>query len=318
MGAAGLFAVNIWGRRWSHCTRCTRLPNTFAHETHSHYPKMTNAPHILFHLTGLSEDRLAEVTAMLMAEGCEGIVETAEGADAFVPADSEAVPTISTLLTDLQVPHTQETIAPANWNAEWEASYAPVRVGDALLIRAPFHLDAGDAQVMIELEPKMSFGTGHHETTRLVCQLLLGTAVEGLDVIDMGCGTGVLGILALKLGARNVIGIDVDEWAIENTRENVLRNHVAPFEAILGDVRKMAQLQCHVLLANINRNILLADMLAYAAAVLPGGMLLVSGFYVEDAPAVLAAAESAGFHHVEQLTENRWAALRFARQNLSE
>ena len=176
-----------------------------------------------------------------------------------------------------------------NWNAVWESNFPPVDVEGRLLIRAPFHEPAPAGVMEVVVMPKMSFGTGHHATTWLVSRAVLDLGVAGRRGLDMGSGTGVLSIVAAKCGAAHVDAVDIDDWADANCRENIASNGVADrIEPMLGDVRRIAGRHYGFILANINRNILTADMPAYAAALEPGGDLVMSGFLEQDVPAIVA------------------------------
>jgi ribosomal protein L11 methyltransferase len=198
-----------------------------------------------------------------------------------------------------------------NWNEAWEKQYEPVRIDQQVTIRAPFHPPAHAGDLDLVIEPKMSFGTGHHPTTTLMIRLLLKGSVRGRTVLDLGCGSGVLGILASRLGASRVTGIDIDEWAVENSRENCQRNRVDNMEIEMGDARAIGGRQFDCVLANINRNILVKEMPAITRALNPGGRLLISGFLQQDLPVIRDSGEAAGLVYEEQVTENEWAAVSF-------
>ena len=198
------------------------------------------------------------------------------------------------------------SIEPQNWNALWESNFTPVEVDGRLTIRAPFHAPAAtEAEVVIM--PKMSFGTGHHATTCLMASGLLDRDVTGLRGLDMGSGTGVLAIVAALRGAETVDAVDIDDWADANCRENIASNGVADrIEPMLGDVRRIAGRHYGFILANINRNILTADMPAYAAALEPGGDLVMSGFLEQDVPAIVACAGELGLRPVATAAREGW------------
>ena len=204
-----------------------------------------------------------------------------------------------------------------NWNEEWERQHQPVLVeaenGKRIWVRAPFHEHRNDVDYEIEIEPKMSFGTAHHATTYMRLSYLAELPLEGRRVLDMGCGTAVLGILAKMRGANYVEGIDVDEWAFNNALENVQRNAVE-MTIRIGDAALLAERQdkFDLVIANINRNILLNDMAAYAAVMNQGGTLLLSGFYESDIPALQQYAITLGLQLRHTKTRQSWAALRLA------
>lgn len=199
------------------------------------------------------------------------------------------------------------SIETQNWNALWESNFPAVDVEGRLLILAPFHDPAPDGEPEVVVMPKMSFGTGHHATTWLMSRAVLDLGVAGRTGLDMGSGTGVLAIVAAKCGARHLDAVDIDDWADANCRENIAANGVADrIEPMLGDVRRIAGRRYDFILANINRNILTADMAAYAAALLPGGDLVMSGFLAADVEAIEAAAAREGLLPVARAERDGW------------
>ena len=202
-----------------------------------------------------------------------------------------------------------------NWNALWESNFEEVLVADRVAIRAPFHAPHPEfGSLDIVIMPKMSFGTGHHSTTRLMVEMLLGMDVEGRQGLDMGSGTGVLAILAAKLGAATVDAVDIDDMADESCRENAVTNGVAEkVHPILGDVRSVASGKYDFIVANINRNILLRDMPAYVGMLNDGGVLVMSGFLEEDIAAIAERAESLGMAAGRQKRDGGWVALEFVK-----
>lgn len=197
-----------------------------------------------------------------------------------------------------------------NWNALWESNFTPVDVDGRIHIRAPFHPEAPAGELEVVIMPQMSFGTGHHATTCLMASLLTDLELEGREGLDMGSGTGVLAIVAAKRGAAHVDAVDIDEWADANCRENILRNGVGEcITPLLGDVRRIAGRTYDFIAANINRNILAGDLPAYAAALRPGGDLLMSGFLEADIPIIRAAAEQAGLRFIGSRLRDGWAAV---------
>ena len=194
-----------------------------------------------------------------------------------------------------------------NWNALWERNFPPVDVEGRLRIRAPFHDPAPDGELEVVVMPKMSFGTGHHATTWLVSRAVLDLGVAGRAGLDMGSGTGVLSIVAVKCGALHVDAVDIDDWADANCRENIAANGVADrITPLLGDVRRIAGRRYGFILANINRNILLADLPSYAAALERGGDLVMSGFLEADVPAIVSRAKELGMELVETASREGW------------
>jgi ribosomal protein L11 methyltransferase len=204
-----------------------------------------------------------------------------------------------------------EHIADQNWNAVWESQYDPVLIDNRCMVRAPFHPQQSGVEFDIVIMPKMSFGTAHHETTKQMIQYLLGIQVSGKSLLDMGSGTAVLAILARMKGASPVTAIDNDEWAFNNALENVQSNNFADIEVVLGDSSSLAGKKYDIILANINRNILLNDIPAYRASLNPGGKLFMSGFYSEDLPLIEAKANESGLSIMSKRIENNWTAACF-------
>ncbi|MFN3529929.1 MAG: 50S ribosomal protein L11 methyltransferase [Bacteroidia bacterium] len=199
-----------------------------------------------------------------------------------------------------------------NWNAVWESQYEPVFIDDFVCIRAPFHGSYEGFEHELVIEPKMSFGTGHHGTTAGIIRLMKTLEFKDKAVLDMGCGTGVLGILAAKLGAAKVIGIDIEGWAVENSLENTSRNEVA-MEVILGDASKITGI-FDVILANINRNIIQRDLQIYARHLKKNGIMVCSGFYTEDVDIIRESATLNSFIFERESSENNWATVLFTKQ----
>jgi ribosomal protein L11 methyltransferase len=199
-----------------------------------------------------------------------------------------------------------------NWNEVWESQYEPVNIDAWVHIRAPFHpLPAANFEHVLEIMPKMSFGTGHHGTTAGILRSMAAHDFKGKRVLDMGSGTGVLGILAAKMGATQVCGIDIEAWAVENAQENAARNGVS-MEVLLGGKELIAG-PFDVILANINRNIIVDQLPHYAQALVPGGLLFCSGFYEHDIDIIRQNAALNGFEFVQQNIENQWANIVFSK-----
>lgn len=203
-----------------------------------------------------------------------------------------------------------EEIEQVNWNKEWEKNFEPIDVDGSCHVRAPFHPKT-DAQYDIVIEPKMSFGTGHHETTHMMIQHLLETDVKGLKTLDMGCGTAILAILAEMKGAAPIDAIDIDHWCYLNSIENAERNSCHQITVLHGDAALLVGKKYDMIIANINRNILLNDMEQYAACLNKGGILLLSGFYTEDIPFIDAACTKNELTYVKKFERNHWVSLKY-------
>ena len=202
-----------------------------------------------------------------------------------------------------------------NWNALWESNFEPVDVDGRVLIRAPFHSPSESAEFEVVIMPKMSFGTGHHATTKMMVQMILDSQLEGLHGLDMGSGTGVLAIAACKCGAKSLDAVDIDDFAYENCIENLATNGVSErVVPMLGDVRAIEGRHYDFILANINRNILLGDMDAYLRTLNVGGELFISGFLDADVEAMCRAIEAKGMHLHHTKHIGGWAALSFVKE----
>lgn len=213
----------------------------------------------------------------------------------------------------VKVDYSVALIEAQNWNALWESNYSPVLIAERCYVRAPFHVHRDDVDYEIVIEPKMSFGTAHHETTSQMVEYLLDEPLEGKSVLDMGAGTGVLAILSRMRGANPVTAIDNDEWAYENNIENNERNNVADIKVILGDASALNDTMCFdVIFANINRNILLRDIPAYVKVLKKSGVIFFSGFYEgEDLEAIKAKCAECGLTYLSHKVKNRWTAAKF-------
>jgi ribosomal protein L11 methyltransferase len=247
--------------------------------------------------------------------GFDSFVDTEEGLAAYVPSNDFSEDSLKQLLQDYEgnfkVEYKIKEVPAQNWNSEWEKNFSPVEINEQCVIRAPFH-EPFKVKYEIIIEPKMSFGTGHHQTTALMANAMLEPGFKGIvgkRVLDMGCGTGVLAILAAKIGAGEVMAIDNDEWAYSNTLENIGVNDENSIKVALGDAKLLEGREFDSILANINRNILLRDMPAYADALAEGGNLLMSGFFVTDIELLKEKAASLGLEPVDQNTRENWALL---------
>ena len=226
------------------------------------------------------------------------------------------------VMPEVAISYTIEEVEPKNWNETWEnEGFDPIFIGDRCVIYdarrlSPTPLSSLMAPLRIGIEAQMAFGTGTHETTRLMVAQLLDAQLSGKRVLDCGCGTGILGIAASKLGAEEVVAYDIDEWSVENTRHNAALNGVENLQVLHGDSRVLSHVSgvFDLVLANINRNILLADLPHFADVLSSSGQLLLSGFYQEDAPLLVAEAERNGLQLLRKAGENGWACLVFGRK----
>lgn len=259
--------------------------------------------------------------ARLAGIGYEGFEYTENGFTAYIPErdfDTTAIEglELAESAPACRVEWTTEEVKERDWNKEWEEHFTPITVEGRIVVRAGFHPAVPDMEYEIIIEPKMSFGTGHHATTALMLGSILELKEElaGKRVLDMGCGTGILSIMASKAGASDITGIDIDEWAYNNAGENILLNRCTNIRIKIGDASLLAaEAPFDLILANINRNILLADMERYVARLIRGGQLVMSGFYTEDLPLIRQKAEALGLTYRGHKTEQNWVAATFLR-----
>ena len=246
--------------------------------------------------------------------GFESFVETENGVTAYIQKtdwNAEILADVFVLNSDeFLIEYNQNEVPQTNWNAEWEKNFSPIQVDDLVSIRAPFH-ENPNLKYDIVIEPKMSFGTGHHETTHMMVQHLLQLDLENKKVLDMGCGTGILAIFAEMKGAKPLDAIDIDNWCYENSVENVTRNNCENISVYEGDATLLVDKKYDVIIANINRNILLMDMKVYTNCLQEGGILLLSGFYEQDIPVIDAEVIKYGLKLEKFIQRNNWVALKY-------
>ncbi|WP_298952499.1 50S ribosomal protein L11 methyltransferase [uncultured Nonlabens sp.] len=249
--------------------------------------------------------------AQLGEVGFESFIETETGIKAYVLKITDTpiiLNTVDIMNNDLcDIAFAKADIPPTNWNAEWEKNFNPITVNNRCEVRAPFHEPSG-VEYDIVIEPKMSFGTGHHQTTHMMIEHLLNENVENLEVLDMGSGTGVLGILAQMRGAVKVDAIDIDTWCYENALENVERNKTDKVAVILGGAEQLEGKTYDFIIANINRNILLQDIPVYAKSLKKGGTILFSGFYEDDLVPITNKCKENGIVYDYHLENDNWIA----------
>jgi ribosomal protein L11 methyltransferase len=264
----------------------------------------------------------ADIAVALLAElPFDSFVDTETGILAYIPADSFNKEHVETILTEnfpidevLLTSHVRY-IEQENWNAKWESDFEPVHVGEELSILAPFHDKTLAKKRIIEIMPKMSFGTGHHQTTRLMCSFLLEEDVNSKKVLDMGTGTGILAILAEQLEANSILAVDIEDWSVENTLENAERNACSKIEGRCGDIDSILEKDFDIILANINRNILLRHLPFYSEKLWKNGILFLSGFFNSDSEDLKQAAMQEGLSFIDQKSEENWCALKFQKSN---
>jgi ribosomal protein L11 methyltransferase len=258
------------------------------------------------------ESWIADLLMAEMAEtGFESFVDIEDGFEAFIPERSYKRDDLIKILDqpdkECTVTWLVSVVPAQNWNEVWEKNYfQPLVIRDQVVIRAPFHSDYPSCPIEIVIEPNMAFGTGNHETTSLMMEIMLETDFSGKTVLDMGCGTGILAILASKLGCMTVTAIDNDPWSFDAVSENRIINNTLNVTPLLGDGDSISVQQFDIILVNIQRNVILSDMEKYSRALRPGGFILFSGFFREDLPAILEKAALYDLSFSKQETKNNW------------
>jgi ribosomal protein L11 methyltransferase len=292
------------------------LPDSYYFTTFAKNNNMSNT-YIGYHFKIVPLELGSEILiAELGEKAFESFIETESGISAFVQKDLWGI----NILEDIQIltnpefkiEFTFEEIEQVNWNEEWEKNFEPIDVDGKCHVRAPFH-EKTNAEFDIIIEPKMSFGTGHHETTHMMIQHILETNLVGKKTLDMGCGTAILAILAEMKGAQPIDAIDIDNWCYLNSIENAERNNCKNISVYEGDASLLVGKKYDVIIANINRNILLNDMQQYKDCLNENGILFLSGFYTEDIPVISESCTSKGLSYVKQFERNNWVALKFVK-----
>ena len=273
---------------------------------------------VLFKCDPYSETVTDILSAMLAEIGFESFVRGEDALEAYVPQPlfnrSELDQVLADLPLEVEISYTVQTMEDKNWNEEWEKNYFnPIVIGDECCIHSSFHQPEGTYRYPILIDPKMSFGTGHHQTTLLILKEILAMELSGKCVLDMGCGTGVLAILAEMKGAAPVTAIDIEEWAYNNAMENVVLNGMTSIRVLQGGAELLGDERYDVIFANINRNILLQDLPHYEAVLKQGGIIVMSGFYLDDLSAIRSRANELGlsFDHLKDM--DRWVATTFVK-----
>jgi len=264
------------------------------------------------------------ISALLAEIGFESFEESDNGLCAYVSEKSFSTEAIVDVLEnfplpDVSIQYETEFIESQNWNEEWEKNFfQPIVIQDKVIIHSSFHKDIPQLQYNIVIDPKMSFGTGHHSTTSLMVSYILEQNLEGKSFLDMGCGTAILAILAHKRGAKPVVAIDNDEWAHENSLENIRINQVSDIQVKLGDANLLGQECYDFIFANINRNILLNDIPVYATCLKPNASLFMSGFYKEDLNIISETCKKYSLEMIDYKEDNCWVAAQFINSSISD
>ena len=269
--------------------------------------------------TSPCNETVNDVVSALAGEiGFESFVEWENGVQAYIQQSLFDEEALKGMVAEFPLPDTkiEYTIVEAedkDWNEEWEKNFfQPIVIGDRCCIHSTFHKDTPQTEYEILINPQMAFGTGHHETTSSIISELLEADLQGKSVLDMGCGTSILAILASMRGAGPITAIDIDDWCVNNSRDNIALNGIDNITVEWGDANLLKGREpFDVIIANINRNILLADMAQYAACMHSGSELYMSGFYVQDIPVIQEKAESLGMEFIHHREKNNWAAVKF-------
>jgi ribosomal protein L11 methyltransferase len=272
---------------------------------------------VTFSVNPCNETATDILSALIAETGFESFVECEGGMQAYVQQSLFDEDALKSIIADFPVPGTEITYTitepeDKDWNEEWEKNFfQPIVIDNRCVIHSTFHKDYPKAEYDIVINPQMAFGTGHHETTSSILGELLDADLKGKSVLDMGCGTSILAILASMRGADPVTAIDIDDWCVNNSRDNIALNNINNITVELGDASLLeGRKPFDVIIANINRNILLNDMAAYTACMHKGSEIYMSGFYVQDIDAIRSKGESLGLKFVHYREKNNWAAVK--------
>lgn len=264
-----------------------------------------------------NNDIVGSVLSAFLAEiGFETFVEDEEGITGYVQEDAFDIDSIQEVINNLPIQATitfsHKYIEDQDWNEEWEKNYfEPLIIDNQCSVQSTFHKLESNCKYQIIIDPKMAFGTGHHQTTELMIREILETDFEGKSVLDMGCGTAILAILASMKGADPITAIDIDKWAYDNAIENLALNNVNNITVAIGGADLLGKEKYNIILANINRNILLNDIHTYASVLNDGGILFMSGFYTEDIPTIVEECEKYGLSYSNNRVKDNWTAVKF-------
>ncbi len=276
---------------------------------------------VSMHITPFTEENAEILTAEISELPFESFAVEGEVLKCYIQKELYDAQTLKVVMSGLDYPdftvqYSANLMPAVNWNAVWESQFTPIVVDGRCTIKASFHEGLKKTRFNITIDPKMAFGTGHHQTTFMMCRALLQNeeAVRGKVVMDMGCGTAILAILAAKMKASQVYGIDIDAVAAISAYDNARLNRVGTrIETYCGDASLLQRNSYDVFLANINRNILLQDIPTYAACIRKGGLLFVSGFYLEDMPMIVGMATSVGLNYVSHDSVDNWCCIKFSK-----
>jgi len=260
------------------------------------------------------------ITAQLAEYSFDSFVETEDGVQAYAPNGSVDIELLksNTLLggesSEVKITFSEKIIPHQNWNEQWESDFQPVKVEEYLTILAPFHDKKDASGMVVEIQPQMSFGTGHHETTWLMSKSLFDLEKVPDNVLDMGTGTGVLAIIAEKLGAKSVLAIDIEPWSVENTIENVSRNHCNKIEPICGDIDLVEGKEFGLILANINKNVLKSHLEFYSKTLIKDGVLFLSGFFDSDVEELVNYSSQYNLREEKVIYKDSWACIKLIKE----
>jgi ribosomal protein L11 methyltransferase len=260
------------------------------------------------------------ITAQLAEFSFDSFVETEDGVQAYAPNGSVDIELLKTetLLggesSEVKVTFSEKIIPHQNWNEKWESDFQPVKVEEYLTILAPFHDKKDASGMVVEIQPQMSFGTGHHETTWLMSKSLFDLEKVADNVLDMGTGTGVLAIIAEKLGAKSVLAIDIEPWSVENTIENVSRNNCISIESLCGDIDLIEGREFGLILANINKNVLKSHLEFYSKTLIKDGVLFLSGFFDSDVEELVTYSSQYNLREEKVISKDSWACIKLVKE----
>ncbi len=252
--------------------------------------------------------------------GFESFIEAEEGVKAYIQEtlynEERLKHVVATFpIKDTAISYEVAAQEDKDWNEEWEKNFfQPIIIGNRCVIHSTFHKDVPQAEYDILINPQMAFGTGHHETTSLILSELLDADLQGKSLLDMGCGTSILAILASMRGAGPITAIDIDDWCVSNSKDNIKLNHISNISVELGDASLLKGRSFDIIIANINRNILLNDMAQYVTCMHQGSEIYMSGFYVEDIPFIRAEGERLGLRFVHYKEKHNWTAVKLVKK----